>query len=283
MSCVCYLDSTRSQMRLDARARYSECLPTPYADADSEESSSGPLVDLGDVYDLLHFYNLICPLSSSLNSSLLSGILAQSRVAGLERKSKLVCVPRIHATVFAHVWYRLSVIRRDILPVGPVSPTPALNLFPSSRAERSSTVFCPSSAGEILQSHNPDGNLVLSVAARSQLVSLVAQDWAVRATLVMYAVLSTHTPRHPRGPRTTIVRPCAHLALWIRFKALHVFSCDTYSFRGFSISACELPNLQDAVWGDDGRASMTSEWKKNAENGYIERGIYGQHAAASST
>ncbi|KAJ7904081.1 hypothetical protein B0H13DRAFT_1881828 [Mycena leptocephala] len=110
-----------------------------------------------------------------------------------------------------------------------------------------------------------DGNLVLSVTARSQLISLVAQDWAVRATLVMYAkvVSSIHTLRHPRGPRTTIVRPCAHLALWILFKALHAFfPAYTYSFCGLSISARELPNLEDA--------------KKKV---CIERGIYGQRRA----
>ncbi|KAJ7917907.1 hypothetical protein B0H13DRAFT_1869940 [Mycena leptocephala] len=82
---------------------------------------------------------------------------------------------------------------------------PASQLYPFLGYRR---LCCASSAGEIHQSHNPDGNLLLSVGARSQLVSLVAQDWAVRATLVMYA---------------TIFRPCAYLALWILFKALHAF------------------------------------------------------------
>ncbi|KAJ7921679.1 hypothetical protein B0H13DRAFT_1866463 [Mycena leptocephala] len=83
---------------------------------------------------------------------------------------------------------------------------------------------CASSAGEIHQSHNPDGNLLLSVGARSQLVSLVAQDWAVCAALVMYA---------------TIFRPGAHLALWILFKALPVFSPAEWKKKAES----DLPNF----------------------------------------
>ncbi|KAJ7458219.1 hypothetical protein FB451DRAFT_1182961 [Mycena latifolia] len=83
-----------------------------------------------------------------------------------------------------------------------------------------------SSAGEILQSHNPD---VLSVASGSQLVSLVVQDWAVRVTLVKYV-------------------------------SRIYYSAYTYSFRGLSTSACEVPNLEDA------------EWEKKAENGLYRPG-----------
>jgi hypothetical protein len=80
MSCVRYLDSTRSQRRLDARDIVNARRPrmqmlTSRNRHQDRLSISGMSMT---------FCNLVCPLPPSLNLPLLSGILAQSRVAGLE-------------------------------------------------------------------------------------------------------------------------------------------------------------------------------------------------------